>query len=505
MLQFRNFCVINSKQISMIFLTWFFFFCFQNDDDNPASKTAELEIHFAHELANVPESVTCSIAEKLSSTSFNSFLSTKDSSASSGFDIPSVADISYMNPDISGLEELILKCGNICLQNERNFQDLCQDQTFVSATEETSFHANDYNLKDLPEVNNERQVTEPNSQLYETAYVSLNQTHTFESTNSTIKNCQSTVSYPLTEEHLPQAEEFTEESISTKRTDNIVNDTVIFNGTNSVVENSLSPNNVNDNQINPRTVPSNNTITESGEEAVLKSYGTDIVPLDNSKSYSIKHSISFVSSVAQKTENQLLSSISKVPSLLENTDNKAKESNVRDLSESATHQSFLNDDKRLLPVEIVKNSIVQSENSAVSNETESTLCNEDIIAACNKTQIIKGSNSPEIINIEEKQVIAGSVPLVSAIKEKHISNNDLERTLTLQEIDINLAEEQYSEFKPQRQSTRLLLTQEEELNSKDLKLTAQEVTNDLLNSSPDLVNETNQFVSATAESKYKYN
>ncbi|XP_018051011.1 PREDICTED: transforming acidic coiled-coil-containing protein 3 isoform X3 [Atta colombica] len=139
---------------------------------------------------------------------------------------------------------------------------------------------------------------------------------------------------------------------------------------------------------------------------------------------------------------------------------------------------------------------LEVENSVVLNEVQKL--SEEGIAICNETHVIeKQNNSSETVIIEKEKCIVENAPTTSDIK-KDISSEILDRTLTLQEIDINFAsdEEQYEKFKPQRQSTTLSLING---HFEELKSTVEKVTNELLNPSLEFTEETDQFVSATPE------
>jgi len=142
----------------------------------------------------------------------------------------------------------------------------------------------------------------------------------------------------------------------------------------------------------------------------------------------------------------------------------------------------------------VKNSIVLNEIQKLSEEEE--------IAICNETRVIeKQCSSLETVIIEKERYIVESAAATTAVK-KETSIEDFDRTLTLQEVDINFSpdEEQYEQFKPQRQSTTLSLINGQSY-FEELKSTVEKVTNELLDPSLELAEETDQFVSATPESK----
>ncbi|KAF3423050.1 hypothetical protein E2986_10517 [Frieseomelitta varia] len=121
--------------------------------DNAASKNAEHEVkvRFAREFTDVG-SITYSAPESLSSaSSFQSLSSTLSTKSNSGIyadfipQSPSqVPNDSYVNSNISGLEDLIAGCAEIHLNSDddhsyrtlQNSEDFSQDQTFASATDQ---------------------------------------------------------------------------------------------------------------------------------------------------------------------------------------------------------------------------------------------------------------------------------------------------------------------------------------------------------------------------------
>ncbi|XP_076763364.1 transforming acidic coiled-coil protein isoform X2 [Xylocopa sonorina] len=120
-----------------------------SDNDNTASKNAEHEVkvQFAREFADVG-SITCPAPDSLSSTSsFQSIASTLSTKSTSGDFVPNspaqAFDNSYADPNISGLNDLILGCAKIRLNSDddpsfdtlQNSLDFSQDQTFASATD----------------------------------------------------------------------------------------------------------------------------------------------------------------------------------------------------------------------------------------------------------------------------------------------------------------------------------------------------------------------------------
>nr|XP_012151986.1 PREDICTED: transforming acidic coiled-coil-containing protein 1 isoform X1 [Megachile rotundata] len=125
----------------------------KSGNDSPAAKTAEHEVkvRFAREFADVG-AITYATPETLSSASsfqsLNSTFSTKSSNngVASADSLPhspnQIVNSSYVNPEISGLDDLILGCAEIQLNSEEDHscnhssQDLSQDQTFASATDD---------------------------------------------------------------------------------------------------------------------------------------------------------------------------------------------------------------------------------------------------------------------------------------------------------------------------------------------------------------------------------
>jgi len=538
----------------------------------PKTAEHEVKVRFAREFADVG-SVTenlCLARESLSSaSSFRSLSSTLSTKSSSGIcpdstpETPdNAADTSYVNSDIPGVEDLILACADIHLESECDGQNLSQDQTFASATDETPFPTSDCSLNEdlLDNADNETQVIETSPQLHETT--SLNQTHILRSSNNTfpIQDSQFVISYPPAEEYILQVEESIDKHILLQESDNIVSELETCNIASNLVKDSLPTSNVNDNQLNITTTLSDNTtfnvIALGEQQAVENNCSTETLSLEDSQLCPTE--ISIPSSLAQYADLSL-TSISNVSSPLENTDSKTKETSIQVLSEPKTILTSSDnlDQKLCISQIIVNNSIVQAEKNEIIKEQESELDNgivsdkedgirllnktsiiepttsevgenlqtsidkkdlevknsvvlneiqklseEEEIAICNETRVIeKQCNSLETVIIEKEKYIVESATATTAVK-KETSIEDFDRTLTLQEVDINFSpdEEQYEKFKPQRQSTTLSLIDGQSY-FEELKSTVEKVTNELLNPSLELTEETDQFVSATPESK----
>lgn len=562
----------------------FFYFYFQsvNDSSVTVPKTAEHEVkvRFAREFADV-DPVTenlCLAPESLSSvSSFHSLSSTLSTKSSSDvypdltLETPDdAADTSYVNSNIPGVEDLILACADIHLGSECDGQDLSQDQTFASATDEIPFSTGDYSFNEdlFDNADNVTQVIETTPQLHETT--SLNQTHSLGASNTLlVQDSQFVISYPPAEEYVLQVEESIDKHIPLQENDNIVSELETCDVASSIIKDSLPSNELNDNQLNVTTTVSSadatfNVIALSEEQAVENDCISETLPLEDPQLCPTEISVPSISSLAQYADLSL-PSISSISPL---EDNKTQETSIEALSELKQSTSTvlspsdnLDQNSCVLSQIDVNNSVVQAEsneiikeqelsqldnridekdnirllnttsivepktseveenlqtsidkkdleteNSVVLNETQKL--SEEEIAISNETRVIeKQCNSSETVTKEqeEEKYITESAAATSSVK-KETSIEDLERTLTLQEIDINFEpdEELYEEFKPQRQSTTLsLINGELSIDIEELKATVEKVTNELLDPSLELTEDTDQFVSATPESKYK--
>lgn len=539
------------------------------------SKTAEHEVkvRFAREFADV-ESVTenlCSAPESLSSaSSFHSLSSTLSTKSSSGICPDStlessddIADTSYVNTNIPGLEDLIAAYADIHLESERDGpQDLSQDQTFASATDETPFHASDCSLnEDLPDnAGNQTQVIEASAESHETTYVSLNQTDTFGPSKSTlpIQDSQFVTPYP---EHASQIEESIDNCILSQESDNIADKSETCDIASNIVKDSL-PNNADDQSYATIAISSNDLIPNVVDEEQRVENNRSVETLENPKLCPVQVSVPSISSLTQYAEGPSLPSISLS---LEDTNSKSKKNNVQDSSQPVqeislaasspsddTHQrscvlSQISINSSVIHQPEEENKVTkeqdlqQLDNCIVSNNQENStqLLNKTSIIEpkilqvketnvdkddleitnvilsgtqsfspekeiYNETRVIKQCNPSETIIIEKEENIVNSAVSTDSVKEKETVEEDLDRTLTLQEVDINFAldEEQYREFQPQRQSTTLLLSGKQP-DYEEFRSTVEKVTNELLNPSQQLVEETDQFISATDESEYR--
>ncbi|XP_011687811.1 PREDICTED: myosin-4 isoform X2 [Wasmannia auropunctata] len=300
--------------------------------------------------------------------------------------------------------------------------------------------------------------------------------------------------------------------------------------------------------------------TISEEQAVENNCSAETLPLEDPQLCPTEISVPSISSLAQYA-NLSLPNVSSISLPLEDTDSKTKERSIQALSEfkqdtvlSAVLSPCDNLDQKSgeLSQEIVKSSVFQVEKKEIIKEQElpeldntnhivsdkedniqllnktsiiepktskveenlvepsvdkkdlkvenSTVVlneihelSEEEIAICNETCVIdeKQCNSSETVIAEKEKDIVESTAVTRAVK-KETSVEDLDHTLTLQDINFAPDEEQYEEFKPQRQSTTLSYFEE-------LKSTVEKVTNEILNPSLELTEDTDQFVSATPE------
>lgn len=458
------------------------------------------------------------------------------------------------------------------MESERDAtQDLSQDQTFASATDETPFHASDCSLnEDLPDstAGEETQVIETanSRELHETTYVSLNQTDTLGSSKGTlsIQDPQFVPPYPVEKQIVSQAEESIDKYISSRESDNIlVNRSETCGIVSNIIEDLLPTNNVNVTTIVSLDDSIPNTIGFDEEQKIENERNVEI--LENPKLCPVEVSVPSISSLTQYAEDPSLPSISSISLSLEDTDTKLKENSTQDLSQSGQGTSLtalsLPDDihqKLCVSSQInINNPVVQPEENKIIEEqgsprldncvasdnqedskqlnktsiiepkilevkenlqtnvdredleiTDNAILNKTQIFSpekeiCNETHIIeKQCNPSETVIIVKEENIVDSAVSTDAIKKKETVEEDLDRTLTLQEIDENFAldEEQYQGFKPQRQSTTLSLINEQP-DFEEFKFTAEKVTDELLNPSQGFAEETDQFTSATDESK----
>lgn len=557
------------------------------------SKSAEHEVkvRFAREFADVG-SITYTNPESLSSSSsfqsLNSTLSTKSSSGICPDSVPSSPqNNSYVNSNISGLDDLITGCATIHLNSEdehsfstlENSQDFSQDQTFASATDELT--AND--TKNLA---TEISLTDD---FQKTIEIVENNLDTHEFVNSPINTTQNIQERSLLgtvciKEPLPVAivsnrrNSFIQIERSPKNSNNLSNHQAnnSFNGDD---ETSLSQcHNTEESNLNSTFVclSPNKEITDVSKEEgsnILNnnsnedhSLPVDFVP------YNIVNSVCNSTSVfAEYDEEPSLPSIPTFSSLLTNTetsklnvnDTQEVEDNVKNslannsnvainissnIEVTNSIQKLENKNNNLtesdspnFPNNVVSDeqicldniSFVESKTPEVQENLTKDICqeveNNDIIKNVNPSSLKEDSFKINDIAFQKKEegttisddfldkknvndsdqtnVINFSIKEEEnqEIEEHRSSEEKLDTTITLQDVSLTLETvseiEQYTDFKPQRQSTSLDTFNIEQPNFEELKSAAEQVANDIFQSSLECSEDNNPFISATSESK----
>lgn len=550
-----------------------------------------MKVRFAREFADVG-SITYTNPESLSSSSsfqsLNSTLSTKSSSGICPDSVPSSPqNNSYVNSNISGLDDLITGCATIHLNSEdehsfstlENSQDFSQDQTFASATDELA--AND--TKNLA---TEISLTDDFQKAVEVVENNL-ETHELDSPINTTQNIQerSLLGTVCIKEPLPVAivsnrrNSFIQIDIErSPKNNNNLNNHQANNSFNGDDEASLSQcHNTEESNLNSTFVclsPSKEITDVTKEESsILKnnsnedhSLPVDFVP------YNIVNSISNSTSVfAEYGEEPSLPSIPTFSSLLTSTE--SSKLNVSDTQEVEDNvkNSLTNNSNVTINISShteVTNSIQKLENKNNSTESNSPnfsnnvvsdeqICLDNISFVESKTPEVQENLTKDICQEIENNDIVENNNLSSAKKdsfkvndiafqkkeegiiisddffdkknvndsnqinvinfstkeeenqeiEEHGSSEEkLDTTIILQDVSLTLETvsevEQYTDFKPQRQSTSLDTYNIEQPNFEELKSAAEQVANDIFQSSLECSEDNNPFVSATSESKY---
>lgn len=550
-----------------------------------------MKVRFAREFADVG-SITYTNPESLSSSSsfqsLNSTLSTKSSSGICPDSVPSSPqNNSYVNSNISGLDDLITGCATIHLNSEdehsfstlENSQDFSQDQTFASATDELA--AND--TKNLA---TEISLTDDFQKAVEVVENNL-ETHELDSPINTTQNIQerSLLGTVCIKEPLPVAivsnrrNSFIQIDIErSPKNNNNLNNHQANNSFNGDDEASLSQyHNTEESNLNSTFVclsPSKEITDVTKEESsILKnnsnedhSLPVDFVP------YNIVNSVSNSTSVfAEYDEEPSLPSIPTFSSLLTSTE--SSKLNVSDTQEVEDNvkNSLTNNSNVTINISShteVTNSIQNLENKNNSTESNSPnfsnnvvsdeqICLDNISFVESKTPEVQENLTKDICQEIENNDIVENNNLSSAKKdsfkvndiafqkkeegiiisddffdkknvndsnqinvinfstkeeenqeiEEHGSSEEkLDTTIILQDVSLTLETvsevEQYTDFKPQRQSTSLDTFNIEQPNFEELKSAAEQVANDIFQSSLECSEDNNPFVSATSESKY---
>ncbi|KOC60393.1 Transforming acidic coiled-coil-containing protein 1, partial [Habropoda laboriosa] len=520
--------------------------------ENTASKNAEHEVkvRFAREFADVG-SITYSAPESLSSaSSFQSLSSTLSTKSSSGICPDSVPqspnqtlNTSYVNRNISGVEDLILGCAEIHLNSDddrsydtlENSQDLSQDQTFASATDEI--------LADLTrDLASEISLTDSQNATESIDSVST----TRESTCSPLNRTQDIRDQPIVNticvrEPLPVAiiksdrrnsfikvEPFVERSISPHRSNDFnSNDYQISGSCLNTVEEAPAPQCLSREKSNldstvwsslDKEIPD---ISKGEEHSVLGNNTSEAQPLSlSSVSCPLVNSIdNSVSVSTEHAEEPSLPSISTLSSSLIALDSpKLCESDARDDRDNSC-EIRLNDTPIVRPKtpEVQENLCTSIDKepeigSVVVNNVEfsplkETSLHVNVVTSSkeeisnNKLDESLGKRSDE--DLEKVDVIKSLNEEEKKEEEEQSSDDKLDATLTLQDASLiskTVPEvELYTDFKPERQSTTLSTLNIEESNFDELKSAAEQVANDIFKSSLELSEETDPFISAASE------
>lgn len=551
-----------------------------------------MKVRFAREFADVG-SITYTNPESLSSSSsfqsLNSTLSTKSSSGICPDSVPSSPqNNSYVNSNISGLDDLITGCATIHLNSEdehsfstlENSQDFSQDQTFASATDELT--AND--TKNLA---NEISLTDDFQKSVEIVENNL-ETHEFvDSPINTTQNIQerSLLGTVCIREPLPVAivsnrrNSFIQIDIerSPKNNNNLnnhqANDT--FNGDDeaslSQCHNTEEESNLNSTFVclSPSKEITDVTKEEEGSSILKNNSNEDhSLPVDFVP-YNIVNSVCNSTSVfAEYGEEPSLPSIPTFSSLLTNSessklnvsDTQEVEDNVKNSSTNnsnvtiniSSHTEVTNSIQKL---ENKNNNLTESNSPNFSNNvvSDEQICLDNISFVESKTPEVEENLTKDICQEIENNDIVKNINLSSAkedsfevndialqkkeegiiisddcsdkknvndsnqtnvinfsikeenqeIEEHGSSEEKLDTTIILQDVSLSLETvsevEQYTDFKPQRQSTSLDTFNIEQPNFEELKSAAEQVANDIFQSSLECSEDNNPFVSATSE------
>ncbi|CAK9833833.1 Transforming acidic coiled-coil-containing protein 1 [Anthophora retusa] len=468
--------------------------------ENTAPKNAEHEVkvRFAREFADVG-SITYSAPESLSSaSSFQSISSTLSTKSSSGIcpDFVSQSpnqtlDTSYVNTNISGVEDLILGCAEIHLSSDddlsydtlQNSIDLSQDQTFASATDEipadvTRNLANEISLTDAQ---NTTENIDSVSTTCESTCSSLNRTQ------DTIRD-QPIVNTICVKEPLPVAiitsdrrnsfikvETFVERSISPHKIDDISSNDHQTSGSclNIIKESPVQQRFTTDeSNLNPTVCLSPNTkvpdVSKDEEHGVLENNKSEAQALSlSSVSCPIVNSIdNSVSVSTEYAEEPSLPSISTLSSsLIASDSSKLSETDARDDRDNvksllARSSSPVNNSDAVVaslsprigsksPVREAQNksfSLVETNSTSLTNDV--TDCEQSCDIRSNDTPIVR-PKTPEVSENLSTSTYNDTPYLTSSqeingttSKEEEIDNNKLDESLSkrsdedLEKVDV---------------------------------------------------------------------
>ncbi|XP_076644771.1 transforming acidic coiled-coil protein isoform X2 [Halictus rubicundus] len=529
-------------------------------NDSSLQKTSEYEVkvRFAREFADVG-SIGYTVPESLSSSSsFQSLSSTRSTKSSSGVcsdsvtqSLDRISDTSYLDSSIPGVDELILGCAEIKLNNEENSinytRDISLDQTFASATDETITDftkslGNDSSLLvdscNVPEV-------------IETSPCKANdRTQDLEDP----QNPQDLQDRPILVIPLTQTEEPIEVTISPGRSDDLTasSETCSFDnveelplpshsteGSNLDTTKCLSPDRVSPDA--PIIDEQQIIVEDIQAQVVVEDFHDQTESIDvNIVPYSVTDSVSSVSPFAEHTEDLSLPSISTLPSLqltnssrLCENETHVNNSNLpvtevpENSSNSSARETGDKNDSQLATVssdfcdvaisrDSCTNLLLLSETSCAiprtceraedrleanaPAETEDDRDNtEDVKFA---TPII--SESIEAEAVLEKTDATESLKETEDEKGEQSPEEKLAETATVKDEPLTPKavpeEDQYTDFKPQRQSTSLGLPNVEQPNFDELKSSAELEANDICKSSFEFPEESDCcFTTATSD------
>lgn len=552
-----------------------------------------MKVRFAREFADVG-SITYTNPESLSSSSsfqsLNSTLSTKSSSGICPDSVPSSPqNNSYVNSNISGLDDLITGCATIHLNSEdehsfstlENSQDFSQDQTFASATDELAANdtknlATEISLTD--DFQKAIEIVENNLETHEFVDSPINTTQNIQErsllgtvcireplpvaivsnrrnsfiqidierspkNNNNLNNHQANNSFNGDDQASLSQCHNTEESNLNSTFVCLSSSKEITDVTKEEESSILKNNSSEDHSLPVDFIPYNivnsvcnstSVFAEYGEEPSLPSIPTFSSLLTSTESSklnvsdtqevddNVKNSLANNSNVAINisSHSELTNSIQK----LENKNNNLTESDSPNFSNNVVNdeQIYLNNISSVesktpevqenltkdICQEIENNDIVKNVNLsspkedsfkvndiAFQKKEEGTIISDD----CFDKKNVNDSSQTNVINFSIKEEEN------QEIEEHGSSEEKLDTTIILQDVSLTLETvsevEQYTDFKPQRQSTSLDTFNIEQPNFEELKSAAEQVANDIFQSSLECSEDNNPFVSATSESK----
>ncbi|XP_043251752.1 calponin homology domain-containing protein DDB_G0272472 isoform X1 [Colletes gigas] len=534
-----------------------------NDNSLQKIAEHEVKVRFAREFADVGSinySTPESLSSASSFHSLSSSLSTKSSSGTCPDTVPQssnqVTDTSYTS-SIPGVEDLILGCANIHLNGEEDqslnelqtTHDLSQDQTFTSATEGADLTGDIINDISLAGSENALPVIEDDS--FE-QHSPINHPNDIEERPILIVPNAVVIEEPLERSVSPDRSNDLSSSLQTCSLTNVEEFSLPFS--------SATISNL-DSTVCLSTVRESPAVSKPETYTVAENTRLETQPLTlNVIPCSTIDSITSVSTLLEHAEGPSLPSISTVSLVnltdsvkLNDGDSHGVEDNVK--SSLARSSSPLNDINEVVstssqnvlksPGQEIENThrsqaetVSLSFNNATSgNENRTNLLNNTTFPIPNtlgieehlestvykETECNNASNSNlelssniESLKVDVSPVVTKEVDVVEETdainavteteireeKEEDLSDEKLDRTLTFDDNSLNLESEQeveqYSKFKPQRQSTTLAIPVEQP-NFNELKSAADQVADDIFRTTLEFSEETDNFISATAD------